>query len=95
MSNLHSLGIDEMISYLNQAIELTPEAEKKTITKESAQRLFEVSVACFKLSKKHLEEYATVEKVWEEYLERCASCLLGLIKANNYSPLDKDISSVF
>lgn len=88
-SSLVVFKVPEMVSCFQNAIEFATDDKKCDYEKKSADSINTISVACYSLSREHMDEFISIDESWEEYLERCSGILSSFDIAVAYEPTDR------
>lgn len=91
-SNISKPRYAEMVGAFEKGISLASEDEQIALRAEAGQHLNQVAVAMYSISSQHVEENASVDKTWEEHINRVDDAIAMFQKAHEWGagrqPLD-------
>lgn len=93
-SNLAQPRYSEMIGAFEKAIDLAPEEKREELKKEAADELNNVAVAVHRLSLQQVEEFPSVDSVWDEHVERTDQATEMFFKSHQWGQGDQPLRNV-
>lgn len=89
--NLRTIKVNEMVKNFKKAIEYTLTEEQDVVRKKIANSIDGCAFAVYNLSYNHTIEFASVEKTYQEHLNRSIDVLDALEYAHSLNPTSKQI----
>jgi hypothetical protein len=91
MSTLASFRLPEMLAGFQKAIECSEPEKQTEVERTAALQIYEIVNAYYRLSKQHLNEFISVDDVWNDYLLQCDLMMSALEIARTYCPNEQSI----
>lgn len=93
-SNLARPRYSEMIGAFERAIDLATEEQRAALKTEAADELNNVAVAAHRLSLNEVEEFTSVDSVWENHIERTDQATEMFFKAHEWGGGEQPLRNV-
>lgn len=90
-STLAQIRISEVLSSMEKAIECAPKEKIDETREYCASTLHRLVYNIYMMARKHLVEFAALDKTWSEYLENCCSLIDALERAHTYDPRNASV----
>lgn len=90
-SNLLVFRFPEMLSSFQKAIEYASNEERNQYISRAADSINSISVACYYLSREHLDRFVSLHDSWSDYIDSCSQIISSLEIANEYAPSNREI----
>ena len=90
-SGLNADRFSELLAGIQRALEYAPDAEKNLVCKRGADVASGITMAYFKLSVEHTQEYIALDDTWAEHIARCLQMLTLLDVANTLDPTNRHV----
>lgn len=91
LSTLSDFRFAEMKSGFQNSVDNIPDTDKKALQIQCASVVFQVALACYNLSRKHILEHSSVNGTWEQYLSQSSEIIDVLEFGNRLDPNNHDI----
>lgn len=86
MSTLASFRLPEMLAGFQKAVEYSDPEKQSKVKVTAANEICKIVDAYYRLSRQHLNEFITVDNVWNDYLLQSDLMMTALETARTYSP---------
>jgi tetratricopeptide (TPR) repeat protein len=91
MSTLASFRLPEMLSGFQKAIDCAAPERQIEVKQDAALQIHQIIDAYYRIARKHLYEFISVDNVWNDYLVQCDLMITGLETARRYWPEQQSI----
>jgi tetratricopeptide (TPR) repeat protein len=89
MSTVAQLRTPEMIAALTNALKYAPDSDKPALRLRCGDAITTVSAACYSISKKHLDQFCEVDRIWPAHLRNCDALLDALDSGLAFHPANR------
>lgn len=91
LSTLASFRLPEMLAGFQKAVEYSDPEKQSKVKVVAANQICKIVDAYYRLSRQHLNEFITVDNVWNDYLLQCDLMMTALETARTYCPDEPSI----
>jgi tetratricopeptide (TPR) repeat protein len=89
MSTVAQLRIQEMIAACTNAVDYASASDRLIWVQRCCAAIAAVSTACYSISRKHVDDFYTVDSVWLPFIANCTSILAALKTGLAFYPYNR------